>query len=93
MLLRLRLFPGYYQRHLWPYNPVNKHIRNCLCTCMFPCVRINDDDDDDDCYISTISRVMMIMMILLMHGGAPQCRVFCSHAEDVETIAVGTEIA
>ena len=23
-------------------------MENCLYTCMFPCVRINDDDDDDD---------------------------------------------
>ena len=45
--LRLRSFLGYYQRHLWPNNPVHTCIWNCLYMCMFPCVRINDDDDDD----------------------------------------------
>jgi len=42
--LRLRSLPGYYQRHLWPYNPVHTCIWNCLCMCMFSCVRMNDDD-------------------------------------------------
>jgi len=46
--LRLRLFLGYYQRHLWPNDPVHTCIWNCLYMCMFPCVRINDDDDDYD---------------------------------------------
>jgi len=41
--LRLRSFLGYYQRYVWPCNPV--HTWNCLCTCMFPYVRINDDDE------------------------------------------------
>ena len=45
----LGLFLGYYQRHLWPYNPVHTCILNCLSyTCIFPSVRINDDDDDED---------------------------------------------
>ena len=46
--LGLALFLGYYQRHLWPDNPVHTCIWNCLYTCMFLCVRTNDDDDDDD---------------------------------------------
>jgi len=30
MLLGLRLFLGYYRRHLWSHNPVHTCIRNCL---------------------------------------------------------------
>ena len=38
----------YFGRYSWPYSPVHTCTLNCLYTCMFPCVRINDDDDDDD---------------------------------------------
>ena len=45
---RLMFILGYYQRHSWPYNPVHTctSILNSM-SCMFPCVRINDDDDSD----------------------------------------------
>ena len=79
MLLGLCLFLGYYQRHSWPYNPVHTYILNCLYTCMFPCVRINDDDELLCATNSSVNRCIDVVCIGVIWFAVCRSTSCCIH--------------